>query len=62
MIIITFFGDRSLVVVLLILTWLFFVSRQMNRFKKRKYSKTHNLLTGETEASDEEVLVILYIL
>lgn len=30
--------------------------RQMNRFKKRKYSKTHNLLTGETEASDEEVL------
>ena len=31
--------------------------RQMNRFKKRKYSKTHNLLTGTTVATDEEVLV-----
>nr|CAG4646119.1 EOG090X032C [Macrothrix elegans] len=28
--------------------------RQMNRFKKRKYSKTHNLLTGTTTASEEE--------
>lgn len=34
----------------------------MNRFKKRKYSKTHNLLTGETEASDEEVLVSKLVL
>ena len=32
--------------------------KQLNRFKKRKYSKTHNLLTGETEATDEEVLVL----
>lgn len=30
--------------------------RQLNRFKKRKYSKTLNLLTGQTEATDEEVL------
>lgn len=30
--------------------------RQMNKFKKRRYSKTHNLLTGSTTATDEEVL------
>lgn len=27
--------------------------KQLNRFKKRKYKKTHNLLTGETSASRE---------
>ena len=32
-------------------------TRQMNKFRKRRYSKTHNLLTGETEATEEEVLV-----
>jgi len=31
--------------------------RQLNKFRKRRYSKTHNLLTGETEATEEEVLV-----
>jgi len=31
-------------------------TRQMNRFRKRRYSKTHNLLTGETDATEEEVL------
>merc|ERR1740128_668826 len=31
-------------------------TRQMNKFRKRRYSKTHNLLTGETEATEEEVL------
>lgn len=33
-------------------------TRQMNRFKKRKYSKTVNLLTGTTVASEEEIMVI----
>lgn len=32
-------------------------TRQMNRYKKRKYSKTHNLLTGNTVATEEEVQV-----
>lgn len=32
-------------------------TRQMNRFKKRRYSKTVNLLTGTTVASDEDVKV-----
>lgn len=32
-------------------------TRQMNRFKKRKYSKTHNLLTGTTVATEEEIMV-----
>ena len=31
--------------------------KKMNKFKKRRYSKTHNLLTGETTATEEEVLV-----
>ena len=30
--------------------------RQLNKYKKRYYKKTHNLLTGETEASIEEQL------
>lgn len=28
--------------------------KQLNRFKKRYYKKTHNLLTGESAATDEE--------
>lgn len=32
-------------------------AKQMNRFKKRRYSKTHNLLTGTTTASDEDIKV-----
>ncbi|XP_059485713.1 putative lipid scramblase CLPTM1 [Neocloeon triangulifer] len=30
-----------------------YAQRMMNRFKKRHYVKTHNLLTGETAASEE---------
>jgi len=26
----------------------------LNRFKRKRYAKTHNLLTGETTASKEE--------
>ncbi|XP_071439565.1 putative lipid scramblase CLPTM1 [Hetaerina americana] len=29
--------------------------RMLNKFKKQRYTKTHNLLTGETAASEEEV-------
>lgn len=29
--------------------------KQLNRFKKRRYKKLHNLLTGETEASQETI-------
>ncbi|KAF4522216.1 hypothetical protein B566_EDAN007367 [Ephemera danica] len=29
--------------------------RTLNRFKRRRYTKTHNLLTGETAASPEDV-------
>lgn len=32
-------------------------TKQMNKFRKRRYSKTHNLLTGETVATQEEILV-----
>lgn len=32
-------------------------TRKMNRLKKRKYGKTHNLLTGNTIATEEEILV-----
>ncbi len=28
--------------------------RQLNKYKKRYYKKTHNLLTGETKATKEE--------
>lgn len=31
--------------------------RQLNKFKRRRYMKTKNLLTGETSATPEEVLV-----
>ena len=31
--------------------------RKMNKFKKRSYARTHNLLTGQTAASEEDVLV-----
>lgn len=31
-------------------------TKQMNKFRKRRYSKTHNLLTGETVATQEEIL------
>jgi len=30
--------------------------KRLNKFKKRSYSRTHNLLTGTTTASDEDVL------
>ena len=29
-------------------------SKQLNRYKKRSYKKTHNLLTGQTAATEEE--------
>jgi hypothetical protein len=32
-------------------------TRKMNRLKKRKYGKTHNLLTGTTVATEEEIMV-----
>ena len=35
--------------------------KQLNRFKKRRYTKTVNLLTGQTAASPEEVKVILIL-
>nr|SVE90406.1 EOG090X032C [Daphnia sinensis] len=31
-------------------------TRKMNRLKKRKYGKTHNLLTGTTVATEEEII------
>ena len=31
--------------------------KRLNKFKKRSYSRTINLLTGTTTASDEDVLV-----
>lgn len=31
--------------------------KMLNKFKKVKYRKTHNLLTGETQASKEEIEV-----
>lgn len=32
--------------------------KQLNRFKKRRYRDTHNLITGETDKSDEEKMKI----
>ena len=32
-------------------------SRMLNKFKKVRYQKTHNLLTGETTATEEEIKV-----
>lgn len=29
--------------------------KQLNRFKKRRYRETHNLITGKTEKSEEEI-------
>ena len=31
-----------------------------NKFKKIKYQKTHNLLTGETKATEEELKVVFF--
>lgn len=39
-----------------------YVSKQLNRFKKLRYVKTHNLLTGESTASAEEIKVIFWSL
>lgn len=35
--------------------------KMLNKFKKVKYQKKHNLLTGETTASKEEIQVCIYI-
>lgn len=32
-------------------------SKQLNKFKKVKFLKTHNLLTGETSATPEQIEV-----
>lgn len=32
-------------------------SKQLNKFKKVKFMKTHNLLTGETSATPEQIEV-----
>lgn len=32
-------------------------SRMLNKFKRVKYQKTHNLLTGETAATEDEIKV-----
>ncbi|XP_001602053.1 cleft lip and palate transmembrane protein 1 homolog [Nasonia vitripennis] len=32
-----------------------YARRMLNKFKKIKYQKTHNLLTGQTKASEEEI-------
>lgn len=34
-----------------------YTKKMLNKFKKIKYQKTHNLLTGQTEASEEEIKV-----
>ena len=33
-------------------------THQLNKFKKRRFKKTQNLLTGETAATPEEVKVL----
>lgn len=35
-----------------------YTKKMVNKFKKIKYQKTHNLLTGETTATEEEIKVI----
>jgi hypothetical protein len=35
-------------------------SKMLNKFKRKRYAKTHNLLTGETSASLEEQEVSFY--
>lgn len=37
-------------------------SKQLNKFKKVKFLKTHNLLTGETSATPEQIEVSEMIL
>lgn len=37
-------------------------SRRVNKFRKIKYQQTHNLLTGTTKATEEEIKVIILIL
>lgn len=37
-------------------------TKQLNRFKKLKFTKTQNLLTGETAATPEEVLVSYFFI
>ena len=34
-----------------------YAKKMLNKFKKIKYQKTHNLLTGETQATEEEIRV-----
>lgn len=34
-----------------------YASKQLNKFKKVKFMKTHNLLTGETSATPEQIKV-----
>lgn len=36
-------------------------SKQLNKFKKVKFLKTHNLLTGETSATPEQIEVIKFV-
>lgn len=36
-------------------------SKQLNKFKKIKFLKTHNLLTGETSATPEQIEVIEFV-
>lgn len=35
-------------------------TKQLNKFRKLRFTKTQNLLTGETAATPEEVLVHLH--
>ncbi len=34
--------------------WTLYKSRRINKFKKKQFRKTSNLLTGETEATEED--------
>lgn len=35
--------------------------KRVNKFKKIKYQQTHNLLTGETKATEEEIKVMIFL-
>ena len=35
--------------------WTTYTSQRLNKFKKRRYQKTSNLLTGQTELTEEEI-------
>lgn len=37
------------------------ISQQLNKYRKRRYKRTSNLLTGETKLTKEEIKVCIYL-